>query len=107
MTACVMVARAASSVVGWCIEPIAITKRWLAPMMPVDRCIQSLPIAAHPALFDRDRFGVEPLGDAEALRVHAPRHLPSMPVGVGLGEVVDDDVGLSGGNPPAPESIMS
>src|SRR3954471_19888576 len=27
--------------------------------------------AAHPALFDRDRFGVEPLGDAETLGVDA------------------------------------
>ena len=60
--------------------------------------------AAHPALLDRDRFGVQALRDAEPLRVDAAGHHA---VGRGLRQVLTMMLACSGGSPPVPSSSMS
>jgi len=49
-------------------------------------------------LLDRHRVGVEPVGDAEPLRVTGESGW------CGGGQVVDDDLGPAGGKPPIPSS---
>lgn len=57
--------------------------------------------AAEPTLFDRDRFGIQSVGDAEPLRI------PVGARGGGLRQIADDDVSLLGRQPPVPSSSMS